>query len=160
MKWFLSFLTPFFLFSQSGVEIATLLDQKLAPLDLSNKAKMILTNSKGKSRTSEMVSKSLNRNEKQMIWFLEPRDDRGVSFLKVEHENGEDEMRMWLPAFKRVRRISAKKKGDSFMGSDLTFEDLSNRDLTHNNYKRLGDDMFDKVECFVLETLPKKEAQS
>ena len=160
MKWFLSFLTPFFLFSQSGVEIATLLDQKLAPKDLSNKAKMILTNYKGKSRTSEMVSKSLNRNEKQMIWFLEPRDDRGVSFLKVEHENGEDEMRMWLPAFKRVRRISAKKKGDSFMGSDLTFEDLSNRDLTHNNYKRLDDDMFDKVECFVLETLPKKEAQS
>ncbi|MFL3005369.1 MAG: hypothetical protein ACJZ1R_04305 [Candidatus Neomarinimicrobiota bacterium] len=53
MKWFLSFLTPFFLFSQSGVEIATLLDQKLAPKDLSNKAKMILTNSKGKSRTSE-----------------------------------------------------------------------------------------------------------
>ena len=106
MKWFLSFLTPFFLLSQSGVEIATLLDQKLAPKDLSNKAKMILTNSKGKSRTSEMVSKSLNRNEKQMIWFLEPRDDRGVSFLKVEHENGEDEMRMWLPAFKRVRRIS------------------------------------------------------
>ena len=30
--------------------------------------------------------------------------------LKVEHENGEDEMRMWLPAFKRVRRISVKKK--------------------------------------------------
>ena len=27
----------------------------------------------------------------KMIWFLEPRDDRGVSFLKVEHENGEDE---------------------------------------------------------------------
>ena len=48
MKWFLSFLTPFFLFSQSGVEIATSLDQKLAPKDLSNKAKMILTNSKGK----------------------------------------------------------------------------------------------------------------
>ena len=57
-------------------------------------------------------------------------------------------MRMWLPAFKRVRRISARKK-DSFMGSDLTFEDLSNRDLIHNNYKRLDDDMFDKVECFV-----------
>ena len=57
MKWFLSFLTPFFLFSQSGVEIATLLNQKSAPKDLNNKAKMILTNSKVKTRTSEMVSK-------------------------------------------------------------------------------------------------------
>ena len=44
------------------------------------------------------------------------------------------------------------------MGSDLTFEDLSNRDLTHNNYKRLEDDMFDKVECFVLETIPKEQS--
>ena len=113
MKWFLSFLTPFFLFSQSGVEIATLLDQKLAPKDLSNKAKMILTNSKGKSRISEMVSKSLNRNEKQMIWFLEPRDDRGVSFLKVEHENGEDEMRMWLPAFKSCLLYTSPSPRDS-----------------------------------------------
>ena len=137
MKWFLSFLTPFFLFSQSGVEIATSLDQKLAPKDLSNKAKMILTNSKGKSRTSEMVSKSLNRNEKQMIWFLEPRDDRGVSFLKVEHENGEDEMRMWLPAFKKIRRISSSKKSNSFLGSDFSYEDLFNRNKQKVKEKRI-----------------------
>ena len=69
-------------------------------------------------------------------------------------------MRMWLPAFKRVRRISAKKKGDYFMGSDLTFEDLSNRDLKHNTYKRLNDDVIDNVECYILEAVPKKEAQS
>ena len=37
MKWFLSFLTPFFLFSQSGVEIATRLDQKSAPKDAGEK---------------------------------------------------------------------------------------------------------------------------
>ena len=67
---------------------------------------------------------------------------------------------MWLPAFKRVRRISAKKKGDYFMGSDLTFEDLSNRVLKHNTYRRLNDDFIDNVECYILESVPKKEAQS
>ena len=160
MKWILTFIIPIFLLAQTGLEIAQMLDQKPAPKDLINNARMILTNSKGKSRSSEMVSKSLNKNEKQMIWFLEPKDDRGVSFLKIEHENGSDEMRMWLPAFKRVRRISAKKKGDYFMGSDLTFEDLSNRDLKHNTYKRLNDDVIDNVECYILEAVPKKEAQS
>ena len=160
MKWILTVLAPIFLYPQSGIEIAKMLDQKSAPKDLSNKTRMILTNSKGKSRINEMVSKSINKNMKQMIWFLEPKDDRGVSFLKVEHDNGEDEMRMWLPAFKRVRRISAKKKGDSFMGSDLSFEDLSNRDIKYNNYKRLDDEMVNKVDCFVLETQPKKEAKS
>ena len=67
---------------------------------------------------------------------------------------------MWLPAFKRVRRISAKKKGDYFMGSDLTFEDLSNRDLKHNTYKRLHDNVIDNIECYILEAVPKEEAQS
>ena len=124
MKWILTILVPIFLYPQSGLEIAKMLDQKPAPKDLSNKTRMILTNSKGKSRTNEMVSKSIHKSKKQMIWFFEPKDDRGVSFLKVEHDNGEDEMRMWLPAFKRVRRISAKKKGDSFMGSDLSYEGL------------------------------------
>ena len=160
MKWIITILVPIFLYPQSGLEIAKMLDQKPAPKDLSNKTRMILTNSKGKSRTNEMVSKSIHKNKKQMIWFFEPKDDRGVSFLKVEHDNGEDEMRMWLPAFKRVRRISAKKKGDSFMGSDLSFEDLSNRDFKYNNYKRLDDEMVNKVDCFVLETQPKRVAKS
>ena len=69
-------------------------------------------------------------------------------------------MRMWLPAFKKIRRITAKKKGDSFMGSDLSYEDMSNRDLEENEYKRLEDDMVDSIACYVLEVVPKKEAKS
>ena len=70
---------------------------------------------------------------------MEPKDDRGIAFLKIEHDDKDAEMRMWLPAFKRVRRISAKKRGDSFMGSDLSYEDLSSRELEKNDYKRLDD---------------------
>ena len=47
-----------------------------------------------------MVSRSMDNNQKQIIWFLEPKDDRGVAFLKIEHDNKDDEMQMWLPAFK------------------------------------------------------------
>ena len=66
-------------------------------------------------------------------------------------------MRMWLPAFKKVRRISAKKRGDSFMGSDLSFEDLSNRDLSGNNFNRLENQSVGEKECYVLDTIPKIE---
>ena len=91
---------------------------------------------------------------------MEPKDDRGIAFLKIEHDNKDDEMRMWLPAFKKVRRISSKKKGDSFMGSDLSFEDLSNRRLNSNDYKRLEDAKWLGIDCYVLETIPKKESKS
>jgi outer membrane lipoprotein-sorting protein len=67
---------------------------------------------------------------------------------------------MWLPAFKKVRRISSKKKGDAFMGSDLSYEDLSSRDLDENQYNRLEDGTVNGKDCYVLEILPKAEAKS
>ena len=145
---------------QTGFEIAKMVDEKATPEDMSNKTNMVLTNSKGKSRTNTMASKSMDGNKKQIIWFLEPKDDKGVAFLKIEHDDKDDEMRMWLPAFKKVRRISAKKKGDSFMGSDLSYEDMSNRDMSENEYMRLDDETVNDIECYVLEITPKKEAKS
>ena len=151
---------PILVFSQSGRDIAEMIENRPAPDDLINQTVMILTNSKGKTRTHKMISKSKNGSEKQIIWFMEPKDDRGIAFLKIEHEDRDDEMRMWLPAFKKVRRISSKKKSDSFMGSDLSFEDLSNRRLNSNDYKRMKDAKWLGIDCYVLETVPKKESKS
>ncbi len=154
------FFCPLIIWAQSGAELAIMLDQKPSPKNLKNHLEMILTNSKGKSRVNKMISKSMDKNNKQMIWFLYPKDDKGVAFLKIEHKSKDDEMRMWLPAFKKVRRISAKKRGDSFMGSDLSFEDLSNRDLPGNNFNRLENQSVGEEECYVLETIPKIELKS
>jgi hypothetical protein len=160
MRHIIIILIPVAIFSQSGLEIAKMINMRPSPKDMSNKTEMVLTNSKGKARTHKMISKSMDGNKKQIIWFMEPKDDRGIAFLKIEHDDKDDEMRMWLPAFKRVRRISAKKRGDSFMGSDLSYEDLSSRELAKNDYKRLDDDQWSGKECYVLETIPKKEAGS
>ena len=160
MKNIIPMLFPILVFSQSGRDIAEMIENRPAPDDLINQTLMILTNSKGKTRTHKMISKSKNGSEKQIIWFIEPKDDRGIAFLKIEHDNRDDEMRMWLPAFKKVRRISSKKKSDSFMGSDLSFEDLSNRRLNSNDYKRLEDAKWLGIDCYVLETVPKKESKS
>ncbi len=149
-----------FLLGQTGYEIAKMVDDKPTPKDMSNRTIMVLTNSKGKSRTNTMVSHSTDGNKKQIIWFMEPKDDKGVAFLKIEHNDKDDEMRMWLPAFKKVRRISSKKKGDAFMGSDLSYEDLSNRELGEHDYNRLDDEAVNNIDCYVLEVIPKKEVKS
>ena len=160
MKYFTIILLSYILHAQSGFDIAKMMDDKLIPKDLSNKTTMVLTNSKNKIRESSMISKSIDGNKKQIIWFLNPKDDRGVSFLKIEHEDKNDEMRMWLPAFKKVRRISSKKKGDAFMGSDLSYEDLSSRNLNEHDYYRLEDTLIDGKGYYVLEVIPKKEVES
>ena len=147
-------------YPQDGLAIAKMVDERKAPQDIVYKTTMLLTNSKGKTRTSTILSKSINNGSKQILWFLNPADDKGVAFLKIENDDKADEMRMWLPAFKKVRRISSSKKGNSFMGSDLSYEDMTNRALDENNYKRLDDDTIDSKACFVLEVVPNAEIKS
>ena len=160
MKYFLLYFYSAFLFGQTGLEVAKMVENRKTPNDQSNTTKMILTNSKGKKRINILKSKSMDSNKKQIMWFLEPKDDKGVAFLKIENQGKDDEMRMWLPAFKKVRRNSSKRKGDSFMGSDLSYEDMSSRKIEEHKYLRLEDEIINNLLCYQLEVIPNEKAQS
>ncbi|MCF6238181.1 MAG: outer membrane lipoprotein-sorting protein [Candidatus Marinimicrobia bacterium] len=147
---------PLGLFAQTGYEIAKAMDDIPGPADMKADMTMTLTNKQGKSRKSTIRSITADDNKKQIIWFLSPADDKGVAFLKIEHADKDDEMRLWLPAFKKVRRISAKKKADSFMGSDLSYEDMTSRELDDYSYELTGEKTVDGIECHILESTPKQ----
>lgn len=153
-------LTVGLLYSQTGYEIAKIMNDKPTPRDMKANLSMVLTNSAGKTRTSVIRSVSMEGGKKQMIWFLSPADDKGVAFLKIEHAGADDEMRLWLPAFNKVRRISSRVKGDSFMGSDMSYEDMTSRELNENTYELSGREAIDGVECFKLVIIPKPEQES
>ena len=144
------------IFGKSGLEIAQKVDERKTPLDMKSDLTMVLTNKKGKTRTSTMRSISKDDGEKQIIWFLAPADDKGVAFLKIEHDNNDDEMRMWLPAFKKIRRISSKKKADSLMGSDMSYEDISSRNINDYAYENLGEEEVIGILCWKLKAIPKE----
>ncbi len=68
---------------------------------------------------------------KRLLWkdffeFVEPFDVKGTKFV-VERAfaNGDDQMNSYLPTQRRVRRLSAKERADSFMGSDFTLDDFA-----------------------------------
>ena len=147
------------IFSMSGLELAQKMKDIPKPIDNQSNSSMLLTNKKGKEKNLKLISKSKDDSKKQMIWFLEPKDDYGISFLKIEKDDGDDFMNMWLPAFKKFRRISSQKKTDSFMGSDLSFEDMTSRDIDDYKYKIISEDTpcfeEDKSQrCFILESIP------
>ena len=98
------------IFSMTGDELAKAMEERLKPIDSQSESSMLLTNKKGKKKTLRLLSKAKDDSKKQMIWFLEPKDDFGISFLKIEKEDGEDFMNMWLPGFNKFRRISSQKK--------------------------------------------------
>ena len=142
--------------AQTGYELAKKLDNKDKPQNMTSRISMTLTNAKNKSRKNVMISKTANQSQKLMIWVLEPKFDRGMSFLKIEHDDRKTEMRIWLPAFNKIRRINANRRSNSFMGSDLSYEDMMSRSIDDNTYLRLEDDQIGEEDCYVLEVIPKK----
>ena len=149
-----------FIFSNPGLEIAKQIENRPQPKDMKSILEMNLINKKGKQRKSSLKSFIKDGGKKQIAWFLSPADDKGIGFLKIEHDKKDDEMRIYLPAFKKIRRISSKKKSDSFMGSDLSYEDLSNRNINDNTYNLLGNEVIDDQDYHILEIKPKKNTNS
>jgi Protein of unknown function (DUF1329) len=63
---------------------------------------------------------------KEFMEFFEPFDVKGTKFV-VERAfaNEDDQVNSYLPSQRRVRRLSAKERADSFMGTDFTFDDFA-----------------------------------
>lgn len=155
------FTTHLFCF-ESNKELAEIMELRPKPDDIKSRNQLIIKN-KNSTKTLELISKSKDDSKLQMIWFLKPKDDKGIAFLKKEEEGKDDFMTMWLPGFKRFRRIASSNKTDSFMGSDLTFEDLTNRNLKDYKYpknppKKVDCKFNDKnTTCYVLTSIPTDE---
>tara|TARA_Y100000590_G_scaffold252973_1_gene284166 strand:- start:7239 stop:7994 length:756 start_codon:yes stop_codon:yes gene_type:complete len=151
-----------FLLPMTGLELAQKMEERPKPNDLKSENTMILINKKGREKTSKLISKSKDDSKKQMIWFLEPKDDYGIAFLKIEYDNDDDDyMNMWLPGFNKFRRISSQKKSDSFMGSDLSFEDLTNRDINEYDFTIIEKNVTcneakEEKNCYKLMSVPKE----
>lgn len=147
------------LFGLTGYELIQKMETRLKPIDSKTDFTMTLTNKKGKTRSCTLRSISKNDGARQIIWFLSPADDKGVALLKIEHKNKLDEMHIWLPAFKRVRRIAPSKRSNSFMGSDLSYEDLSSRKIDEFNYTIIDENKNDNP-TYLLEIIPKKHLET
>lgn len=63
----------------------------------------------------------------QLIVFSDPGSVRGSAFLTLTRE-GVDEQKLYLPGVGRIQTILSEQGGDSFMGSDFTYDDLSGQD--------------------------------
>jgi hypothetical protein len=89
--------------------------------------------------------------------FDSPRDVKGTAFLSFTHALKPDEQWLYLPALKRVKRISSSNKSGPFVGSEFAFEDLTSFEVPKYKYKYLRDEKLDDKDCFVIELYPQYE---
>jgi hypothetical protein len=83
-----------------------------------------------------------------------PPAERGTAFLLIERE-GEDDMFSYLPALRRVRRITTRAVTGSFLGTDLSYEDFQQLQglADHARMSRLPDGSIGGRPVYVLESV-------
>ena len=121
---------------------------------------MILKNKKGQQSIRKIKSKTLevgDDGDKSLSLFLEPADVKGTASLTYSHGLKPDDQWLYLPALKRVKRISSKNKSGPFMGSEFAFEDLGSQEVEKYSYKYLRDEACGEFECYVIERIPAYE---
>jgi len=121
---------------------------------------MLLRNKQSQESIREIKMKTLevqNDGDKSLTIFNKPRDVKGTAFLSFSHPVEADEQWLFLPALKRVKRISSRNKSGPFMGSEFAFEDLSSFEVEKYTYKFLAEEQFNGLTTFKVEQYPVDE---
>ena len=119
--------------------------------------RMILRNKHGQESERQIRVRTLEvegDGDKSLMIFDTPRDVKGTAFLNFTHKAGDDDQWLYLPALKRVKRISSRNKSGSFVGSDFAYEDIASQEVEKYTYKWIRDEVYDDHQCFVVEYYP------
>ncbi len=143
---------------EQGLQIVQEVDRRdMGFGDSKSDLKMILRNRNGDESIRVLTMKTLEvqgDGDKSLSVFSKPRDIKGTAFLSFTHALVPDEQWLYLPALKRVKRISSSNKSGPYLGSEYAFEDLTSFEVTKYKYKYLKDEDLNGIDCFVVEFYP------
>lgn len=122
---------------------------------------MTLINKSGSERIRKIkqFTKDFGEVEKSIMFFTAPADVKNTSFMNWSYDDPDksDDQWIYLPALKKVKRISSDSKSDYFMGSDFTYDDLGDRKLDDDTHTLLREETIDGVDYYVVQSIPKDE---
>ena len=146
---------------EKGLAIAVEADRRdIGFHDSTAAMKMVLRNKQGEESVRQIRVRTLEQlddGDKSLTIFDEPADVKGTNFLSFTHKTGPDDQWLYLPALKRVKRISSRNKSGPFMGSEFAYEDLSSQEVEKYTYKYIRDEDYAGMDCFVIERYPVDE---
>lgn len=120
--------------------------------------RFVLTNKSGQQRVRETASlsalKADGHNNRRVIRFTAPPDINGTAVLTLENSTADDDIWVYLPALKKVRRLTASNKKDAFVGTDFSYGDILGHPPELWTHKLLRREKLDGVATVVIESLP------
>jgi len=129
-----------------------------------NRLQITITDKAGRKRTRGVQSRSLefDGGRKQLMLFESPADVRNAGLLSVDYDDGakSDDQWLYLPSLGKTTRISSADKSGSFMGTDLTYSDMTKRDPDAYDYTMVEASVEAGGEtCWLIESRPKTDKE-
>ncbi|KPF67838.1 hypothetical protein IP88_12085 [alpha proteobacterium AAP81b] len=129
------------------------------PLHSVAMGRFVLTNAQGQARvrtTSSITElKPDGVNNKRLVRFSAPADIAGTAVLTIENGDTDDDIWVWLPALKKVRRLAASNRKDAFVGTDFSYGDVLGHPVDEWRHRLVRSEAIDGVPARVVESLPK-----
>lgn len=129
-------------------------------LDSTSRSTFRLINASGQQRVRETDGQTKliagTTDNRRLVNFLSPADVRGTKTLLIEHSAADDDIWIYLPAMKKVRRLVASNKKDSFVGTDFSYGDVIGHKVEDWNHKLMRQEKVDGRDCYVVESTPKR----
>ncbi|MEA1939169.1 MAG: outer membrane lipoprotein-sorting protein [Candidatus Caldatribacteriota bacterium] len=117
-------------------------------------SEMILIDEDGNEEIRDMLMFSQEGEDEKtstLVRFLSPKSVEGVTLLNID--DGE-KIYLYMPAYNRPRRIAGSSKGDEFMGTGLSYEDM-NMDYEDKDYEKK---LLEETDSeYIVEVLPAEE---
>ena len=121
--------------------------------------KMVLRNKAGRESvrtlrvdTMEVADEALG--DRSILVFHSPSDIDGTALLSHAKILDPDDQWLYLPALKRIKRISSVNKSGPFVGSEFAFEDFTALELNKYDYKWLQEEPCGDLRCDAIERHP------
>jgi uncharacterized protein len=94
---------------------------------------------------------------RRVIRFLSPSDVRNTTTLLVETAD-DDEVSVYLPVLKKVRRLARNNKKGSFVGTDLSYGDMIGHKPGDWSHRLVQQERLGTVNTYLVESLPKTKS--
>jgi len=104
---------------------------------------------------SKLLPNGIDRQ--RVVRFLAPAEVKGTATLLVEHADGDDDIWIYLPALRKVRRLIANNKKDSFVGTDFSYGDIIGHRVEDWTYQLVAHEMIAGADAYVIEAIPRSD---
>ncbi len=147
--------------AKKGFEVAAMSDRSDRGFgDSAVILNMTLTNAAGAESSRSLMITTLevpdeSIGDRSLVRFDSPADIEGTSLLSHAQIIDADDQWLFLPALKRVKRISSRNKSGPFVGSEFAFEDITGNELEKYEHVWIREEACGDLTCDVVERKPR-----